>query len=402
MQKTGYAGASKAPREYYGPRKLLPNCHRRHERRYNKTLNGQRGSEALPDGWNVLCPNRIKEVRMRLGIESCLALVKKLGSINYQRLHKLETGRVVVRDSEFQLIAQCLGVDVTQLTLPLLTQSETVEWQRRWGLAKQIEEGGDHDSVILAAYMRHLVSSSDKSLNRLCAEGVRGHPIPHTTANRMWHAERPIDRYPDNAMFFMMHLSGKSSWDDVVLESRRLYNAQALYFYVDQVRAPRKRYAPEDPDRRAPWTYDIDPGRPKKHRALIQTPLSADPETAGKRTVKETARQKEIREATLRIEKSISGLDAGNITAALRGLFPDDIEIVGALLRDNPVMARTIALRARCIRNIRHTCEFALLGARLGISRERVRQIEQADGNQPGIHNYYNPNYSSNIKLIKI
>ena len=402
MQKTSQARANKAPREYYGPRKLLPNCHRRHERRYNKTLYGQRGSEALPDGWNVLCPNRIKEVRLRLGIDSCLALVEKLGSINYQRLHKLETGRVVVRDSEFQLIARCLGVDVTQLTLPLLTQSETVEWQKRWGSAKQIEEGGDHDSVILAAYMRHLVSTTGKSLSWLCVQGVRGHPIPHTTASRMWHAERPIDRYPDNAMFFMMHLSGKASWDDVILESRRLYNAKALYFYVDQVRAPRKRYAPEDPDRRAPWTYDIDPDRPKKHRALVQTPLSADPETAGKKTVKETPRQKEVREATLRIEANIASVENGSIAATLKGLFPNDLEIVDALLRDNPAVARTVALRACCIRHIRHTCEFALLGARFGISRERVSQIEQADGNRPGIHNYYNPNYNRNIKLVTI
>lgn len=184
------------PRDEYGPRRLLPETYgRRAEyRAFDKKKDDPRGDEALPAEWAVVCPNRICERRKAAGYPTTMQLARAMATISYQRLKKMEHGRVIVRESEFELVAAHLGVPVEDLKLPLLTASETSEWNRIWGPSKLIEEGGDHDSVLLSAYVRKLVDDSGETPKQgRCGDGIQHQrTVLHLACGE---ADRPISRF---------------------------------------------------------------------------------------------------------------------------------------------------------------------------------------------------------------
>ena len=262
----------RAPRTDYGPRKLVPvRTASSRERLYGKgettpsndnAVNDNVPDESLPRGWSILEPNRVKERRLAAGHKTTHSLSMAIGSISYQRLHKIESGTVVVRDSEYELIAKKLDLPVHLLQLPMLMHSETVKWMEIWGKDSLIEEGGDHDAVLLAAYVRLHARRRDVNKAQICKMAkVNSHAMHH-----IWHAAKPIDRYPDTTMMATMMLTENTSWDNVITDSRAYYTAGFLTEDVRAVQRPRVRYAPEDPDKRAPWTYDVDPFRARRPR----------------------------------------------------------------------------------------------------------------------------------------
>ena len=252
----------RAPREDYAPRKLISSTdtvYRGSSRRKSPSpQNDNVEDESLPRGWSILEPNRIKERRLAAGYKTTDALSLKINSISYLRLHKIECGIVVVRESEYELIADALGLTVDQLKLPMLMKSETVQWMDLWGADRTIEEGGSHNDVLLAAYVRYHAHKFEMGPTQV-AKHVG---VPQNAMHFIWHAAKPIDRYPDTTMHATMKLTGHDSWDEVITASQDHYQAGHLEDFVKDVQKPRVRYAPEDPSKMAPSTYDTNPFRP--------------------------------------------------------------------------------------------------------------------------------------------
>lgn len=364
------------PRDYYGPRRLLPECYGRRAtaRAYGKKRDSDRGIEALPAERAVVCPNRIAERRVQSGFDSTRALANALRSISYQRLRRIETGRAIVRESELTLIAGCLDLDVSELKLPLLTESETIEWNRRWGPEKQVEDGGDHDSVLLSAYVRHLVAMTGHNRTRL----AKMMKAPGSCLSAIWYAEKPIDRYPDTTMALILQLAKTESWDQVIVRSQAMYASGELAAYIDQVKEPRLRYAPEDPDRKAPWTYKIAPDMPHRKRHWVKTPFSAEPEAMLATERRKVAKQNLVNQrrvvAEERCRTIIERAREGDVAERLFEMFPRDRLGVEGLL-GNEGLARSFLARAEIVRGCRSSQDIRAAATTLGRSPERIRQL---------------------------
>ena len=176
----------RAPRSDYGPRKLIAATSlSSKERFYGKnqpaTANDNTKDESLPKGWSILEPNRVKERRLAAGYPTTDSLALKIGTMSYQRLHKIESGIVVVRDSEYELIARTLEMPVHMLQLPMLMHSETVQWMELWGKDQRLEEGGDHDAVLLAAYVRYHAREKDLNKAKICKQAKVNSSAMHTS-----------------------------------------------------------------------------------------------------------------------------------------------------------------------------------------------------------------------------
>ena len=279
MKPTYLRTSNPPPREDYSPRRLI-DVSSPGERLYGKgvprTANDNTTDESLPRGWSILEPNRIKERRLAAGYKTTEALSFKIRTMSYQRLHKIESGIVVVRDSEYDLIAAALDLPVHLLQLPMLMHSETVRWMELWGLDKRIEEGGDHDAVLLAAYVRYHAKLKGMKKAHICERAG----VSPNAMHYIWHAAKPIDRYPDSTMKATMLLTRNTSWDNVITDSQAYYAAGFLQEQIKEVQQPRVRYAPEDPDKRAPWTYDVDPFRAHQPREAYINAYTREPSRA--------------------------------------------------------------------------------------------------------------------------
>ena len=370
------------PRDDYGPRTLIPaNSNSSKERFYGKgdiaSANDNQKDESLPRGWSVLEPNRIKERRIAAGYATTHALSMAIGTMAYMRLHKIENGLVVVRDSEYELIARTMGIPVHLLQLPMLMHSQTVQWMELWGRDERLEEGGDHDAVLLAAYVRHHAKARRLNKAKIC----RMAKVPPNAMHYIWHAAKPIDRYPDTTMLATMKLTGNSSWDNVIMDSQAFYAAKMLTEEIAEIHKPRMRYAPEDPDRRAPWTYDVDPFRLRQPRTQFVNSYT-DPEAPGIAPSKAKIIN-ERRERTRRFLQNYN--DAKLIVKMVR----EDDDPIATLLEYHPMhreailaiksdaAARMTLHRMMCIRYLEThpgtpTTTFART---LGITRERLRQL---------------------------
>lgn len=373
------------PRDVYAPRVLLPGAYGSLPkfRKFGKDQRGSRGKESLPEEFAVLCPNRIREIRLAAGFENVTAFTRHIGSISYQRLIKIETGRVIVRESEYEILADALKVEVEDLKLPLLTQSETAEWNSRWGAKRRIEEGGDHDSVLLAAYVRKLVKNTGTARTAL----LKNAGYPNNCLSKIWYADLPIDRHPDSTMAIVIKLAKVESWDEVIMTSRRLYDDYQLQDEISEVQQPRVRYAPEDPDRRAPWTYEPDPFRTRKGRRQAATPLSATPRPENYKE-QQKAQQQRLRQEKIREKEEylqmvrrtcalvIDQAKSGDVEKMLHHFFPgEDPEAVAAFARKEDV-ARMLVARVALTRFAQDTIQKKEASAALGITIERLRQIK--------------------------
>ena len=371
-----------APRKDYGKRKLVPvKTNTTTERLYGKGVptpqNDNIRDESLPRGWSILEPNRIKERRLAAGYATTDALSLEIDSISYQRLHKIENGVVVVRESEYELIAQTLGLPVSSLKLPMLMQSETIHWMEMFGPNKTIEEGGDHDAVILAAYVRY-------HANRI---GLGPHQIakkmggPSNCMHFIWYAAKPIDRYPDSTMMVTMKMTKHDSWDKVIVGSQDAYHQGIITKFVELVRRPRVRYAPEDPSKKAPWTYDVDPFRTFKPRErFINAYTNRRSKEQDERLREMTLRRGDTR-LRIRYYQEIKSIEREAKTmrdpiAMLADLFPDYRDIIeeGASL----YYARVAYARVRVIDYLLKNNDLFVKPAALflGVTSERIRQLK--------------------------
>lgn len=379
---------NRAPRRYYGPRTLVSTGTGRYgkSRIYGKRQDAPRGKTTLPEAWSTVCPNRITERRIAAGMENVIDLHRAIGVISYQRLVKMEIGRVLIRDSEYELVADALKLHEDDLKLPLLTHSETIRWTDKWGARRQIEEGGDEDSVILAAYVRFLVEESGISRTSIC----RQFGAPENCLSAMWYAEKPIDRWPDTAMSVVIKLSRAKDWDEVILSSRAMHADRALDDHIADVVKPRIRYAPEDPDRKAPWTYETNPFRTRKAKRQVQTPLSAAPADGSYRQRVERRKQQERqtkqharaeRERIVRTAYADAVYEAkhGNQEGLLEALFPNASSKEIRAVTSNSAFAALIISRVALTRAPTNTRERHIAAEMLGITEERVRQIGATD-----------------------
>lgn len=376
----------RAPRSDYGPRKLIAATSlSSKERFYGKNqpapANDNTKDESLPKGWSILEPNRVKERRLAAGYPTTDSLALKIGTMSYQRLHKIESGIVVVRDSEYELIAKTLEIPVYMLQLPMLMHSETVQWMELWGKDQRLEEGGDHDAVLLAAYVRYHAREKDLNKAKICKQAK----VNSSAMHYIWHAAKPIDRYPDTTMMATMMLTENSIWDNVILDSRAYYAAGLLTEEIKKVQKPRVRYAPEDPDKRAPWTYDIDPFRKKQPRSQYINAYTSDeaPGRSPKKLKALAERRRYVRRLiqffkdAKMIHKIIKKDD--NPWATLLDYYPKGEDTIRSMT--NVDTAKITLHRLMCVKYLQANGDLSItpLSHMLGITHERLRQMKNEE-----------------------
>jgi hypothetical protein len=395
-EKTG-----KAPRQNYKERKLISESFSLDKIKAAhgiplKPDNDNIKDESLPRGWNILEPNRIKERRIAAGYDTTDKLSLKINSISYLRLSRLENGLLVGRESEYELIAQALEIPVASLKLPMLMRSETIQWMDLWGAKKTSGEGGDHDSVLLAAYLRYQAESKNTNPHAICSKlGLRS-----STLSFMWHAEKTVDRYSDSAMYAAMALTEQDTWDDVVRESQLSYARGEISDYVRWVQKPRVRYAPEDPDKRAPWTYDIDPFRTAKKREKFENSYSRPKSLKGRINFKNHVEK--LKDKRSDIHKRIKYYrDMKMIVDIVRKTespaqmllekYPNHKKKEDFLQSKD--YARRVLLRILCIKYLRLNDDLYVkpVAPILGMTSERVRQLKKLEESQVNqLTPYYN------------
>lgn len=377
----------RAPRTDYGPRKLLPvNSNTKNRRFYGKDhagpINDNGKDESLPRGWSILEPNRVKERRIAAGFPSASDLSLHIGTMSYQRLKKIENGRVVVRASEYELIAKAMGIAIHYLQLPMLMRSQTVEWMERWGADNTIEEGGDHDAVLLAAYVRYHVHRLGLNKSRACIAAN----VPGNALHFIWHAAKPIDRYPDTTMKVAMMISNDNDWNEVIANSQNYYLAGDLKKFILDVQKPRVRYAPEDPSKMAPWTYDTDPFRTRQPRERYVNAYSSTKRKARynpKQELTTISQKREVLRIKIRYYRDIRMIvriarTIENPVAMLVDKCPDQRKEIEAI-KDEAV-ARQMLLRLLLVRYA-IMGEYAFTNPMAKILRttgQRVRQLVKA------------------------
>lgn len=374
----GFNGTNgRRPREIYASRTLIADRNvflARVSRQHNVERD-----ESLPEGWEIIWPNRIRERREACKITKTTDLAALAGHISYQRLARLEAGTHIGRRSELELIARPLKCHPDELELPVLTLSQTREWKRQWSRART--SGGDHDAVLLAAYVRHLVELTGQTRNEIIKLIGAKRPIPMNCLSKIWFASCSIDRHPDTTMSVIMQVSGMKSWEEVIFDSRTLYSAGTLAGHIEEVRAPRVRYAPEDPDARAPWTFVADPFRNNQKRRVHISAHTTRPSETKTEMLKRQKREDreaiafETREFCRKVIEWTVG--AGAVNTRLHRLFPADPAATKALYASmTDDQARIAAVRARIVKRAGqprfHT---ATAAAMLGITAERLRQL---------------------------
>lgn len=367
------------PRDDYAPRTLIDS--RAQFLARIAQPNDHAADESLPDGWEILWPNRIRERRLQCGIETTTILAKKAGHISYQRLCRLECGTHIGRQSELELIARPLECEPEDLLLPPLSLSQTAQWKHKWGARRTC--GGNHDAVILAAFVRYLVDQTGLSRSKLIASlSTAERPISLNALSGIWHAEKSIDRWPDSTMACVMKIAGLDSWDAVIAESRSYYQDGSLIGALLEVKQPRLRYAPDDPDARAPWTFAIDPFRTRRprqpHQAAHTTLVRSETKTeAAQRLIRE--RREERIERTRRICRSVItwSRNTTNIEQRLIRLFPKEKEQACMAARElTETKARIGAARARIVQiSDRRNLHVKTAATMLAITPERFRQL---------------------------
>jgi len=207
----------------------------------------------LPVAWDVLYPNAIAEVRVMRGYQSLMALSRAIPQIPYARLYKLERGTSIARESEITIIAKALRTRPATLMLSSMDAEQAQAWADSSSVHQRRVQGGDRQSVILAAAIRY-EARRRTYLGRHIID-ILG--IPWSTYHKMINAERPIDRWSDRAMLGIMKMMEVRSWDAVILRSQKLHESGVLSSHLQQVTTPRTRFHPDDPDARAPWTKGV-------------------------------------------------------------------------------------------------------------------------------------------------
>ena len=379
--------SSRRPREYYGPRKLVAaNSNSTKQQFYGKSAiasandnanNDNAKDESLPRGWSILEPNRVKERRLAAGYETADQLALKIATMSYARLHKIESGLVVVRDSEYELIAKVLGIPVHHLQLPMLMHSETVQWMEIWGKEDRLEEGGDHDAVILAAYVRYHAERRQLNKATICANAK----VPTNAMHFIWHAAKPIDRYPDTTMMATMMLTENSSWDNVIKDSRGYYAAGMLIDQVKKVQAPRVRYAPEDPDKRAPWTYDVDPFREHQPRSQYVNAYTSEGTRATPTKIKDLTERRSRTKRLIQFYNDAKlihriAMRDKDPRATLLEYHPHEHKAIAKI--ETEEAARITLHRLMCIKYLQANADMIAtpFSVMLGVSAERIRQMK--------------------------
>lgn len=212
---------------------------------------------ALPLSHYIIHPNRIRERRLQKGYETAASFLEIAAPLSVGRLRKIESGQCFVRESEYELIAKALGIRTSSLKLPVLSENELHEWKNRWGTSK--DGAGSNDSVVLAAYIRHLAHKLKMNKSEICEK----YGYANRTVENIWFAKRSVDSYCGQVVEFALEFSGKKTWTDLLLAAQDALRKNLLNDEIKKMQQKRGRITPGDPDERAPWTYETNPNRKK-------------------------------------------------------------------------------------------------------------------------------------------
>lgn len=245
-----------------------------HRKYRDKTVIRLRGNEDLPRGWSAVEPNRIGEMRRKMGYNTVKALHEDLNAtcpedkkISYARLTALDSGRKIVRDSEYELLGQFFDVHPSDLKLNDMTPEQITQWNNDWGTNRRGKEGGDHKSVLLAAYLRKVIAGRGETI----AETNRKFSIRGNAITQAAKAAKPPHLYTETVRNSILLVTGYKDWTDLLNNCQHMYMMHQMDDYIRELRVPAVHYSPEDPDPRAAWTTITNPDRQQKHKEVYLT-----------------------------------------------------------------------------------------------------------------------------------
>lgn len=138
-------------------------------------------------------PNRVRELRQRLGFPKLLRLSSLIPEIPYIRLSKIERGEVLARADELQRIAAVLGVPAHDLLIDIDSPDFSIaRWAAPFLDTSQIDLAEERFAVELAAAMR-VRRTGDPELTIAAIE--QRHGLAPVNLSRIENAAKPFGRW---------------------------------------------------------------------------------------------------------------------------------------------------------------------------------------------------------------
>lgn len=179
------------------------------------------------DSWrSFLFPNNVRDYRKKTNAGSLLQLARKIPSITYIRLSKIERGEVFARADELRAIAGALAVEPTALLIDIDDPAfDIAQWASDFQEPDHLDPVADSFSVILAAAVRSRRLSDDE-LTISSIESDYG--IAPVILSRIENAYKPFERWNDDVKQSLIRFFGCGDTAAFTAHLLGLYESGAL------------------------------------------------------------------------------------------------------------------------------------------------------------------------------
>lgn len=188
---------------------------------------------------SFIFPNRIRELRVRQGFPTLLALASSLPEIPYIRLSKIERGEVAARCDEFVRVADFLGVPPQELLVDVDDPAFNIEtWSKPFQHGRKVDQAEEEFAILLGAATR---AQRTRSAGLTIAAIERDYGIPPVVLSRIENASRQLDRWNEATLQGILRLFGATNERALRREIEKQYRSGLLDDYVASVADPAAR-----------------------------------------------------------------------------------------------------------------------------------------------------------------
>ncbi len=141
----------------------------------------------------IVFPNRMRELRQRLGYPKLLPLAMRIPDVPYIRLSKIERGEVFARPDEIRRVAHALGLEPTDLLIDLAAPGFDFDaWVEPFRDGNSPDLTEERFAVLLAAALRAR-RAADPALTIATIDQDYG--LPPVNLSRIENAVKPFGRW---------------------------------------------------------------------------------------------------------------------------------------------------------------------------------------------------------------
>ncbi|MGE4411671.1 MAG: helix-turn-helix domain-containing protein [Sphingobium sp.] len=188
----------------------------------------------------IVFPNRVREQRRRIGLETLLTLAERLPALPYIRLSKIERGETFARATELRMIATAIGLDdAAALLIDVEDPDFSIAlWAGSRGEKHALNRESEELAMLLAAAFRaRRTDDPSLTLARLQTE----YGLPSVIVSRIENALKPFDRWNVETITSICALLGTPDRAALAAHLRMLRDQGALTEWLARIAGARER-----------------------------------------------------------------------------------------------------------------------------------------------------------------